>query len=194
MRKGELARLHIIEKSAPVFNLLGYGRTSLSHLTEATGFEKSGIYRHFSSKEDLACQAFDYTCQMAWNTKFASLNDLPTGIAKVEGFIRNFFSIRSPIPGGCPIYNNAVYAHESNPALKKRSQKGYRTWVNALKEFINEAKAEGDIRANIDSEKLASFLLVSLEGSLIANNLVQRVGISNDTADELIDYLKTKHP
>lgn len=194
MRKGELARLHIIEKAAPVFNQLGYGGTSLAHLTEATGFEKSGIYRHFSSKEDLACQAFDYTYQIAWNTKFASLKDLSSGIAKVEGFIHNFFSIRSPVPGGCPIYNNAVFARESNPALKKRSQKGYKCWVNALKDFIDEAKAEGEIRANIDSEKLASFLLVSLEGSLIANNLIQRVGISNDTADELIDYLRTKRP
>src|SRR5271170_2332921 len=59
--KGEQTRGDIIRKSAPLFNQRGYEGTSLSDLMEATGLQKGGIYRHFSSKEELATEAFDYS-------------------------------------------------------------------------------------------------------------------------------------
>lgn len=33
----------------------------MNELVRETGFEKGGIYNHFSSKEELACAAFDYS-------------------------------------------------------------------------------------------------------------------------------------
>jgi TetR/AcrR family transcriptional regulator, transcriptional repressor for nem operon len=65
MSKGELTRREIVRKSAPLFNRRGYEGTSLSDLIEATGLQKGGIYRHFSSKQQLAGEAFDYTWEKA---------------------------------------------------------------------------------------------------------------------------------
>jgi len=62
-------------KAAPIFNQKGYDGAALSDLMRATGLEKGGIYRHFSSKEALAAEAFDY----AWReTLDARIHDLDT--------------------------------------------------------------------------------------------------------------------
>ena len=61
MTKGEQTRRKIVEAAAPIFNKRGYEGSSLNDLMEATGLKKGGIYRHFSSKEELAAEAFDYT-------------------------------------------------------------------------------------------------------------------------------------
>ncbi len=63
MRKGEQTRQDIIRKAAPIFNQKGYDGAALSDLMRATGLEKGGIYRHFSSKEALAAEAFDWTME-----------------------------------------------------------------------------------------------------------------------------------
>ena len=67
MRKGERTRQEIIRKAAPVFNQKGYAGAALSDLMRATGLEKGGIYRHFSSKEALAAEAFDRLKQLVDN-------------------------------------------------------------------------------------------------------------------------------
>jgi len=58
MRKGEHTRQEIIRKAAPIFNQRGYDGAALSDLMRATGLEKGGIYRHFSSKEALAAELY----------------------------------------------------------------------------------------------------------------------------------------
>ena len=53
MTKGEQTRRKIVAAAAPIFNQHGYEGSSLADLMEATGLKKGGIYRHFSSKEEL---------------------------------------------------------------------------------------------------------------------------------------------
>jgi len=44
-----------------------------SELMEATGLKKGGIYRHFSSKEELAAEAFDYAWKEALDIRMHDL-------------------------------------------------------------------------------------------------------------------------
>ena len=65
-----------MRKAAPLFNQKGYAGTSLSDLMDATGLQKGGIYRHFSGKEELATEAFDYSWQKADRLRLAK-NERP---------------------------------------------------------------------------------------------------------------------
>jgi len=64
MSKGEQTRTMILERTAQLFSCKGYFGSSLSDIMEATGLEKGGIYNHFTSKEQLALEAFDYAFEM----------------------------------------------------------------------------------------------------------------------------------
>src|ERR1700687_6041805 len=110
MRKGEQTRQEIIRKAAPIFNQKGYDGAALSDLMKATGLEKGGIYRHFSSKEELAAEAFDYAWKAAWDARMRDLGSIANSVDKLKQIIANFVSRRSSVPGGCPLLNTAIDA------------------------------------------------------------------------------------
>src|SRR5580658_6475715 len=115
MTKGEQTRKKIVEAAAPIFNKRGYKGSSLNDLMEATGLKKGGIYRHFSSKEELAAEAFDYTWEAAWKARMLHLDEQETGPGKLKRLIANFIDYRPGVAGGCPVLNSAVDADDGNP-------------------------------------------------------------------------------
>src|SRR6478672_10618082 len=132
MTKGEQTRRKIVEAAAPIFNQHGYEGSSLKDLMEATGLKKGGIYRHFTSKEELAAEAFDYTLEAASASRLQRVHEKENGIAKLKQYIANFVELRSPVAGGCPVLNTAVDADDGNPVLRARVARALRSWVSRL--------------------------------------------------------------
>src|SRR5437016_14210999 len=64
MSKGEQTREMILAQAAQLFSRQGFFGSSLSDIMQETGLEKGGIYNHFSSKEQLALEAFDYAYEL----------------------------------------------------------------------------------------------------------------------------------
>ncbi len=94
MTRGEQTHRKIVEAAAPIFNQRGYDGSSINDLMEATGLKKGGIYRHFSSKEELAAEAFDYTWDAAWNARLLHVDEKANGIEKLKQLIANFVDQR----------------------------------------------------------------------------------------------------
>src|SRR6202161_1625844 len=140
MTKGEQTRRKIVEAAAPIFNKRGYAGSSLSELMDATGLKKGGIYRHFSSKEELAAEAFDYTWEAAWNARLLHLDEKASGIEKLKQLIANFVDYRSPVAGGCPILNTAIDSDDGNPVLRARVAKALRSWLSRLQAIVEQAQ------------------------------------------------------
>ena len=122
-KKGERTRRVIVERAAALFNTRGYFGSSMNDLVRETGLEKGGIYNHFSSKDELACAAFDYSASLMRERFEAAL-------ASREGAIKRLFAIVDvlgcladdpPVAGGCPILNTAVESDGAHPELKKRA-------------------------------------------------------------------------
>src|ERR1039458_4748820 len=90
MRKGELTRERIIAQAAPIFNQRGYAGCSMQDVMEATGLEKGGLYRHFSSKEELAAEAFRYSLARSVKLRTDSLSSADGSIAQLRLYIKRF--------------------------------------------------------------------------------------------------------
>ena len=118
MRKGEQTRQEIIRKAAPIFNRRGYDGAALCDLMRATGLEKGGIYRHFSSKEALAAEAFDYAWQETLGARIHDLDTISNTIDRLKQLVANFVERRGIIPGGCPLLNTAVDTDDGNSVLR----------------------------------------------------------------------------
>src|ERR1700724_3921424 len=84
MTKGEQTRRKIVAAAAPIFNQQGYEGSSLADLMAATGLKKGGIYRHFSSKEELAAEAFDYTWEASRHARLLHVDETANGIEKLR--------------------------------------------------------------------------------------------------------------
>src|SRR5215475_581371 len=129
MTKGELTRKRIVEAAAPIFNQHGYEGSSLNALMEATGLKKGGIYRHFSSKEELAAEAFDYTWEAAREARMLHVREKSSGLEQIKQYIANFCGSKAGVAGGCPILNTAVDADDGNSLLRTRVSKALRQWI-----------------------------------------------------------------
>src|SRR3984893_2906324 len=171
MTKGEQTRRKIVAAAAPIFNQRGYEGSSLNDLMEATGLKKGGIYRHFSSKEELAAEAFDYTWEAAWNARLLHVDEKANGIEKLKQLIANFVDHRSPVAGGCPILNTAIDADDGNAVLRARVAKALRSWLNRLQTIVKQAKEQGETRAGVDPKTVATLIVATLEGALMMSRL-----------------------
>ena len=181
MTKGEQTRRKIVEAAAPIFNQRGYDGSSLNDLMKATGLKKGGIYRHFTSKEELAAEAFDYTWEAAWNARLLRVDEKTNGIEKLKQLIANFVEHRSPVAGGCPILNTAIDADDGNTVLRARVAKALRSWLSRLQVIVEQAREHSATRPGVDAKAVATLIVASLEGALMMSRL-QR----NDEALRLV--------
>jgi TetR/AcrR family transcriptional repressor of nem operon len=171
MTKGEQTRRKIVKAAAPIFNQRGYEGSSLNDLMEATGLKKGGIYRHFTSKEELAAKAFDYTWEAAWNARLLHVDEKANGVEKLKQLIANFVEHRSPVAGGCPILNTAVDADDGNTVLRARVAKALRSWLSRLQVIVEQAREHRETRPGVDAKAVATLIVASLEGALMMSRL-----------------------
>ena len=172
LRKGERTRRWILERAAPVFNERGYAGASMSELMAATGLEKGGLYNHFGSKEALALAAFDYSIERitdAFVRAQRGKEGLDRLLAVVSAFSRWYD--RPVIPGGCPIMNTAIECDDTNPELAAHAREAMESWHRLIGSIVKEAKARGEIEADVDPYELAAVVTSTLEGALMLSRL-----------------------
>lgn len=176
MSKGEATRAMIIEKSAALFNQQGYAGASMSDIMRVTGLKKGGIYNHFHSKDDLALEAFDYAIsqiqrryRLAWTSKRHAVDRI---LAIVDEFQIYVNHPEHPImKGGCPLLNTAIESDDAHPALKQRAIQAMNSWRQLFHHLIKKGIEKGEIKANVDGDKIASIIISTLEGSVMMSKL-----------------------
>jgi TetR/AcrR family transcriptional regulator, transcriptional repressor for nem operon len=191
MRKGEQTRQEIIRKAAPIFNQRGYDGAALSDLMRATGLEKGGIYRHFSSKEVLAAEAFDYAWRETFDSRIHDLDTIPNSVDRLKQLVANFVERRGVIPGGCPLLNTAIDTDDGNSVLRERARKALRGWRSYVVSMISAGIKAREIRPKIDARKLATLIISSLEGAVMVYRLERNEDALRAVRAHLDNYLET---
>jgi len=191
MSKGEETRQRIVAEAAKLFNQHGFEGGSMSELMEATGLEKGGIYRHFSSKEELAGEAFDYAWRLAWDARMHDLDSIPDSVDRLKQFVQNFVERRPSLPGGCPLLNTAIDADDGNAVLRDRARRALQGWRQRLSQVIAEGVKRKEIEREVDTKKLATLIISSLEGALMMSRLERTNEALLAVQSYLDDYLET---
>ncbi len=192
MRKGQHTRQEIIRKAAPIFNQRGYDGAALSDLMRATRLEQGGIYRHFSSKQALAAEAFDYAWRESLDARIHDLDAIPNSVDRLKQMVTNFVERRGIIPGGCPLLNTAVDADDGNSVLGERARKALRSWRNYIISIIRAGIKAREIRSRVDAKKLATLIISALEGGIMLNRLEPAGEALRAIQGHLDRYLETE--
>jgi TetR/AcrR family transcriptional repressor of nem operon len=173
MSKGGETRELIIMKSAELFNQHGFEACSMAHIMKATGLKKGGIYNHFSSKEEIAIESFDYAFRIILKLFRKHLDSKTTSKGKVKGLINAFedLILNSPIPGGCPVGNTAVFSNEGHSMLKQKSKKAFDTLIEYTRLKINEGIERNEFVILTDPLDEALIIISSLEGAVILSKV-----------------------
>jgi TetR/AcrR family transcriptional repressor of nem operon len=192
MSKGKKTRQRIVAEAATLFNQRGYEGGSMADLMEATGLEKGGIYRHFSTKEELAAEAFDYAWQAATDVRMHDLDGIPNSVDKLKRFIANFIERRPSVPGGCPLLNTAIEADDGSPVLRERARNALHQWEDRLSKIVRTGQKRKEIRSSVDPGKLATLIIGSLEGALMICRLERNRDALLEAQSHLENYFESE--
>ncbi|WP_433944543.1 TetR/AcrR family transcriptional regulator [Paenibacillus sp. SN-8-1] len=173
MTKGEQTRKFIIKQSAELFNQHGYAGSSLSDITLVTGIKKGGLYRHFTSKDEIAVEAFQYACQVVGGKIGEAVQQGHTYYDKLMAYFRVYEHVveSPPFIGGCPLLNTAVESDDSHPLLRSKAQESSKRTLEAIKEIVEQGMACGEFKGDVDAEAVAMFTLSLLEGGIMLSKL-----------------------
>src|SRR5262249_52096626 len=149
-------------------------------------------YRHFSTKEELAAEAFDYAWQAATDVRLQDLDSIPNSVDKLKRFMANFVQRRPSVPGGCPLLNTAIDADDGNPILRERARGALRQWQDILSDIVKAGLERKEIRSGIDPKKLATLIIGSLEGALMISRLERNRDALLEAKSHLESYLESE--
>jgi len=193
MSKGEETRERILARSAQLFNRQGYFGASLTDIMRETGLEKGGIYNHFSSKEQLALESFDYAYKLVQERTRQALAGKFNAIERLLAIVSVFQSEADdpPVAGGCPIMNTAIEADDANEVLRDRARAAMDDWRTTIHRIVNKGIERQEIRPGIDADEVASILIATLEGALMLSNLYRDPTHMKRAADHIVRYIET---
>ena len=193
MSKGEETRERILARSAPLFNRQGYFGASLADIMRETGLEKGGIYNHFSSKEQLALEAFDYAYGLVQQRVRQALAGKLNAIERLQAIVSVFQGIAEdpPVAGGCPILNTAIEADDANEVLRDRARAAMNDWRSTIQRIVNKGIERQEIRPGINVDEVATIFITTLEGAIMLSNLYKDPIHMKRAADHIVRYIET---
>jgi AcrR family transcriptional regulator len=171
VRKGELTRERIIAQAAPLFNQRGFAGCSMQDIMDATGLEKGGLYRHFSSKEELAAEVFRYAVDRINKSRDDKIDRGHGALAELRSIVHRFVQIRSDVPGGCIIFNTAIEQDDGNPVLRGLALKAIEDWKARLGKIVEQGIRAGEIRQGTTPRRVANVIIATLEGALAISRM-----------------------
>lgn len=110
MRKGDATRARIIEVAARKAAVRGLAAVSLGDLAEAAGLSKSGLFKHFESKDDMHLAVADEVTGRFREFLLAPIHALPPGRARLEALFENWLRWGETewAESGCPVNQLAI--------------------------------------------------------------------------------------
>ncbi|HKF35284.1 MAG TPA: TetR/AcrR family transcriptional regulator [Ktedonobacteraceae bacterium] len=193
MSKGEETREMILARAAQLFSRQGYFGSSLSDIMFETGLEKGGIYNHFSSKEQLALEAFDYSVELVRQRTKLALTGKLNAIDRLNAIVTVFQELVDDplLVGGCPILTTAIEADDAQPALRERARGGMDDWRTTIHRIVNKGIERREIRPGVDADALATLLISTLEGAIMLSKLYGDNIHMQRVVEYLASYLET---
>ncbi|MBL0740950.1 TetR/AcrR family transcriptional regulator [Chryseolinea lacunae] len=173
MRDPEATRDKILKKSGILFNTKGYKATSISEITDATGFTKGAIYRHFKSKEELEKESLFQLSTIMMEELRRRIKEELTATDKLLAVLRYFESyISKPVvKGGCPLMNAAIEADDAHPVLRKTALKILDILHQSLVTILDNGIRYKQLKPDLDKDHFATVVIASLEGAIMMSKL-----------------------
>src|ERR1700738_576806 len=151
----------VLDRAIPVFWKHGFANTTLQHLEQATGVNKSGLYTEFKDKEDLFLASLERYVQTRGSE---ILTSLALGWGNIERFLRLGFGCDDDQRGCFSV--NSMRELAGLPAEAREIISSAQHKLTRL--LIKNVEAE---EPRLDASIIADVVLTFFHGFCIAQNL-----------------------
>jgi AcrR family transcriptional regulator len=157
MSKGETTRAAILDDALSLASRIGLEGLSIGELAKRTEMSKSGLFAHFSSKENLQVEVLRVAAQRFAEMVVAPAIRKPRGEPRVRALFENWlrWSKADFSPGGC-IFIAASTELDDRPGPTRDFLVGaQRDFMAVMAKSAQIAVEEGHFRSGLDTEQFA---------------------------------------
>jgi AcrR family transcriptional regulator len=143
LRKGDATRARIIAEASRQAAVKGLTGASLADVAEAVGLSKSGLFKHFDSKEAMQLAVIEAVIRRFNDFTWKPAEPLPAGRERLAAIFDNWldWSESEWVEHGCPIVALSVELDDQPGPLRDYLQSRLAQWRRTL---IDEFRALSD--------------------------------------------------
>lgn len=157
MAKGDETRSAVLTSAITLASSLGLEGVTIGKLAEHVGMSKSGLFAHFSSKENLQVAILEEAvARFVAIVVTPSLKE-PRGERRLRALLDRWFdwSRADFLPGGCVFVMANVELDDRPGPPRDLLVASQRDWLGTLTQAVRIAVEEAQFREDVDCEQLA---------------------------------------
>ena len=196
-RNPQLTRERLLQTAFQEIHAHGYQGMRVDEVLRQSNLQKGAFYHHFNSKTELAYAVLEEQIapllESIWISPLADMEDpvrdLPTLLEDLHQHIPP-----SMLKYGCPLNNLAQEMSTLDKGFRDRVSTIFDRWSEALAVVFEQAKEQGLIREDADSDSIANFLIASLEGCIGVFKVKQSADYWAACRSQITAYLESFRP
>ena len=188
-------RARIIQVGTEVFSEKGFNSTGIEEILLRAKAPKGVFYHHFKSKEEFGLEVISNYEQL-WKLRLDRIfSDKECGpLQRLRNYIEEGMRgmEKYNFKRGCLVGNLGQELGTLNNAFRQRIELVFRHWSSYVEACLDEAMAQNEISALLDSKKVARYFWTGWEGAILQCKLVRTVQPLEDFSHVLFEYILHK--
>ena len=176
-----------------MINARGFSHTSVEDLIEATGLSgKSHFYHYFPSKQALSIAVIDRQFERFTERGLAILSEpMIEPVDRLALFIDTLVALQRDRESGTgsPFGNLAGELADSHEEFRRRLDDVFARWTDQVDALLQEARPA--LRDDVDTTKLARFIVASLEGGMLITRVPRDIAVMEGIGEDLKRFIAT---
>lgn len=175
MSKGAETKQQILDQALRLASEAGLEGLSIGALAARVGMSKSGLFAHFSSKDNLDVAVLEEASRRFVDLVVAPALREPRGEPRVRALLERWllWVKQDFLPGGCIFLAAAVELDDRPGPARERLVAAQRDWHETLAQAVRIAQREGHFRSDLDPEQFAFEAFGMVESYMFFARLLQ---------------------
>jgi AcrR family transcriptional regulator len=172
--KGEDTRTAILEQATDLASRVGLGGLTIGTLADRTGLSKSGLFRHFDSKEALQVAVLLRAREHFIDEVLRRTLSVPRGERRVRALFENWLVWqRDGLSGGCIFIDAASEYDDQEGLVRDELLRAERDKAESVMTIVRTGIAEGDFAEDMDVEQFGFELEAIMHGHHYASRMLR---------------------
>jgi len=155
MSKGASTHRRILEEAISLSSTVGLEGLSIGALAKASDMSKSGLYAHFTSKQELQLEVLTSAREHFITSVFHPALQEPRGEPRLRTLFKLWLVWEERRSGGCPFVAASHELDDRPGRVREALVSAQQDWINTLAKAAAIAVEEGHFRKDLDTEQLA---------------------------------------
>lgn len=196
VREPDVTRDKLLNAAFYEIHLRGFQAASLDTILARAGVTKGALYHHFPDKASLGYAVLDEVVRGLMLLRWAAVSTTDDPVTGLQRILVERSAEMTPemVELGCPLNNLAQEMSPLDEGFRRRVNATLDEWTDAFASALERGQADGTVRRDFDSRKVAGFLVSSVEGSYGVAKGAKSTRMFRSNLEVLSSFLESLRP